>query len=362
MTLTATTAEKTVTVELAVPTNLGDLTVTTSPVSTRLAAIASEIRIEMKRTVESVIKIGKLLLTAKELTTDVNCGIEGPNPDARFGKWVSANFADTLPHRTLANLLNVARVYGDRDPADLENIGLSILYELAAPSTPADTRALIETKFQDGDNLTVKDVKGIVRDARNPSPSISAPAPAQDEDDLPFDPSPDGKATFVPSNTPPAPRRRKIAFPDPESLIRDKDHRAKLELSNLKLEIAGGYVEGSAHLEIFMEIYNSQINGQTVFSHMQSVVMKSLAEGDSLEEAKEKAYQAHKTALENILGHVMQSFTAGMSALNMITGKMAQAGDGCLSIAFRPETPVPEAVVAARKCLKRMGFDPDADE
>jgi len=116
------------TVDLAVSVSAGDLMSTAAPIASRRVAIASEIRIEMKRTVESVIRIGKLLLTAKELTADPECGIERPNPDARFGRWVAGNFPDTAmaDQKTRFNFMNVARVYGDRDPAELENLGLSV--------------------------------------------------------------------------------------------------------------------------------------------------------------------------------------------------------------------------------------------
>lgn len=181
-------------------TTQGELTVAQSDIKAQLTGIAQAIKVEMKRTVESVIKIGTLLLQAKELTADPKCGIDGPNPDARFGKWVSNNLWDTLNTETLRRFINVARVYGDRDPSELDGIGLSILYELAAPSTPADTRAQIEAGIRNGEQPTVKDVKATIRDARNgvpaipepiaPAPSIRDTSPAKEDDNLTWDDAP----------------------------------------------------------------------------------------------------------------------------------------------------------------------------
>lgn len=183
------------TVEIAVATSQGELTVTQPDVKAQLTGIAQAIKVEMKRTVESVIKIGTLLLQAKELTADPKCGIEGPNPNVRFSKWVDDNLSGTLQAKAGERFMNVARVYGDRDPSELDGIGLSILYELAAPSTPADTRAQIEASIQSGEQPTVKDVKAAIRDARADAPAAPAPtvrdtAQADEDDTLPWEDDP----------------------------------------------------------------------------------------------------------------------------------------------------------------------------
>ncbi|TWA55424.1 hypothetical protein FBZ84_12663 [Azospirillum baldaniorum] len=66
-----------------------------------------------------------------------------------------SNFEHTHGRTVLSQMMNVARVYGDRDPSELDGIGLSILYELAAPSTPPETRAQIEAGIQNGAQPTV---------------------------------------------------------------------------------------------------------------------------------------------------------------------------------------------------------------
>lgn len=63
--------------------------------ASRLEEIPVEIKFRLKRTVEDVIAVGKLLLEAKSLTADPECGVEGDNPDARFGRWVCKNFLHT---------------------------------------------------------------------------------------------------------------------------------------------------------------------------------------------------------------------------------------------------------------------------
>lgn len=384
MTLTATTADMTVTatVEMAVPTNLGDLMVTTAPIEARLTAIAAEIRVEMKRTVESVIKIGKLLLTAKELTADPKCGVEGTGSDQRFARWRSENFADRMDQRTAFNAMQVARTYGDRDPADLENIGLSILYELAAPSTPADTRAMIEANIQNGDNLTVKDVKGIIRDARNPSPSISAPAPSKDEeeDDLPFDPSPGGKPTFVPSgptstSTPsPSPGntpdvegndeeeedvQRKRGRLYAADLITDPEQKMKHDLTLMLGQIAGGNNFDGTTVKLFIPSYMKELNAAAVYNTMRGDMMQSLSHGASLDDARTRAKEEMEVFRAEMLRLVNEACDAGEQMFAQRTAPMDKVVK-FLPKAFHLTTPLNEAVTAARKCLQWMGFGSDA--
>lgn len=199
------------TVEIAGATTQGELTVATPDVKTQLTAIAQTIKVEMKRTVESVIKIGTLLLQAKELTADPKCGYEGRTPDHRFSAWLKAEEFSAFNERLRANFINVARVYGDRDPSELDGIGLSILYELAAPSTPADTRAQIEVSIQSGEQPTVKDVKAAIRDARADAPAAPAPAApaptvrdttqADEDDTLPWEDDPSTPPTPTPTTS-----------------------------------------------------------------------------------------------------------------------------------------------------------------
>jgi hypothetical protein len=54
-----------------------------------------------------------LRVKARLRCEDPACGIAGPNPDARLGKWVSANFADTYSRR-LYEARRIWEVFGQR--------------------------------------------------------------------------------------------------------------------------------------------------------------------------------------------------------------------------------------------------------
>jgi hypothetical protein len=176
---------------LSEPTVLGELMTTTTAATpdlkTQLDNLAVEIKAEIKRTIRSVIRIGKMLLEAKAITADPKCGIEGDNPDARFGKWVSSKFEDTPKVKvTFWNFMNVARVYGDRDPAELDKLGLSVLYELTAPKTPASVREAVEEAVKRGETFTVKEIQAIIKKAlpapTKPTKPTKTPAPTRTTD------------------------------------------------------------------------------------------------------------------------------------------------------------------------------------
>jgi hypothetical protein len=146
---------------------LGELVTTTGDLKTQLDTLAVEIKAEIKRTVESAIRIGKMLLQAKEITADPNCRIEGTNPNIRFGKWVSGNFPETLTSDTAQNFMNVARVYGDRDPVELNKIGLSVLYELSAPKVTKNAvtvREAVEDAIKRGEKGLVQNVREWIKE------------------------------------------------------------------------------------------------------------------------------------------------------------------------------------------------------
>ena len=55
----------------------------------------------------------RIVAKARLRCEDPDCGIAGPNPDARFGKWVCTNFMQT--HRnTLLNARRLWEVFGQR--------------------------------------------------------------------------------------------------------------------------------------------------------------------------------------------------------------------------------------------------------
>lgn len=71
------------------------------------------------------------LRKARRWCEDPACGIAGPNQDARFGRWVSTNFADTQSS-TLLNARRLWEVFGQRQD-EVAFIPQSGLYALAEP-------------------------------------------------------------------------------------------------------------------------------------------------------------------------------------------------------------------------------------
>lgn len=67
----------------------------------------------IERHERDVWELGRIVSAARLRCEDPACGIAGPNPDARFGKWVSANFADTYSRR-LYEARRLWEVFGQR--------------------------------------------------------------------------------------------------------------------------------------------------------------------------------------------------------------------------------------------------------
>lgn len=61
-----------------------------------------------------------------------DCGIDGDNPNTRYGEWVSTNIVETLSTQTLLNIRLLHEVYGNRRK-EVSHIPQSALYELAQP-------------------------------------------------------------------------------------------------------------------------------------------------------------------------------------------------------------------------------------
>ena len=69
--------------------------------------------------------IGMWLSRGRALCELPDCGIEGKNPDHRFGNWVSANFAD-IKSRTALDYRNVHECFGDkRDKLEKVNAAIA---------------------------------------------------------------------------------------------------------------------------------------------------------------------------------------------------------------------------------------------
>lgn len=121
---------------------------------------AQKIRAYSESLKGSIIAIGKRLIQVK-----------GMLPDGQFGGWIDAEFQ--LSQRMAQNLMNVARVYGDRPGEIISPLSDTVLYLLAAPSTPDEAREEVEQAAANGQKVTVEFAKEAVRKAKPVSPSLS---------------------------------------------------------------------------------------------------------------------------------------------------------------------------------------------
>jgi DNA repair exonuclease SbcCD ATPase subunit len=110
-----------------------------------IRACAERVRSRLKRTTEDIIEIGREL-------SDVKSKL----PHGSFLPWVESEFG--MAERTARNFISVHSVYGGKS-AIVADLNLNALYELAAPSTPEPVRELIEQKLDDGEKVTLADIR-----------------------------------------------------------------------------------------------------------------------------------------------------------------------------------------------------------
>jgi N6-adenosine-specific RNA methylase IME4 len=93
---------------------------------------AQAIHARLKRTAEDIIAIGQDLMAVKEKL-----------PDMKFSAWLRSEFGMT---RSMAyNFINVSKRFPNGCP-NFGQVSVSVLYELAAPSTPDAVIEMVETK------------------------------------------------------------------------------------------------------------------------------------------------------------------------------------------------------------------------
>jgi hypothetical protein len=113
-----------------------------------IMAAALTIRAEGAKARESIFEIGKQLLIAKQLL-----------PHGQFGEWLKTEF--DMSERTAQNMMRVAEVFGAKS-ANVAVFSDSVLYMLAAPSTPPEVREKVEVTFrQTGELPTRKEIKSL---------------------------------------------------------------------------------------------------------------------------------------------------------------------------------------------------------
>ena len=135
-----------------------------------LPEIADKVSALLDRRETDAWEIGRLLSAARLRCERKDCGIEGPNPDARYGRWCTENFgthgqdADTLlNHRRLWEVFGGQR-------AEVEHIPRSGLYMLAEPKA-SDVREVILDDLQrqrdGGEKVKVRDIKQALKQHRS---------------------------------------------------------------------------------------------------------------------------------------------------------------------------------------------------
>jgi hypothetical protein len=119
----------------------------------RLAEIAAEIRSCYRRTSHEVVTIGQRFIEAKLLL-----------PHGQFIPWIGAEFGIT--ERTAENFMNVARRFFGKTEI-VSALPPTVLYSLAAPSTPDGAIDEVLNRIQQGEQLKPADID-LVIDIKSP--------------------------------------------------------------------------------------------------------------------------------------------------------------------------------------------------
>lgn len=122
-----------------------------------------EIRVLMKRTAQSIIKVGQKLIEVKEKLGH-----------GQFLNWLSAEFEWSWD--TAKRFMRVAEVFGNNPHIADFNLAPTALYELAAPSTPLAAREEALSRAEAGESITSAGVKALKQKYALP-PSKPKPEP-----------------------------------------------------------------------------------------------------------------------------------------------------------------------------------------
>lgn len=122
-----------------------------SEISIAIQAEAGAVKGWMRTSAEGVIKIGEALIRAKELL-----------PHGSFNEWIEQEFG--MSRTASFNFMRVAEKYGKC--SIIEHLTPTVLYELAAPSTSDEVREVVEAKAEEGEHITVAEIKKIKAEAK----------------------------------------------------------------------------------------------------------------------------------------------------------------------------------------------------
>ena len=118
----------------------------------KLAEHAEVIRALGKRAVHDIIEIGRRLIEAKAI-----CG------HGNWLTWLEHEFGWT--DKTAQNFMSVANAAGKFENFSNLNLPISGLYLLAAPSTPAEVIEVVAERSEQGERLSLEEVKKMVAEA-----------------------------------------------------------------------------------------------------------------------------------------------------------------------------------------------------
>lgn len=113
-------------------------------VAVEARSAAERIKIRMKRTAEDIVEIGRDLSLIKEKLGH-----------GRFGEWISAEF--DMSQSSATKIMQVAHSFNGKF-VNFTNLNPSVLYQLAAPSTPSEVINQATQKAESGEKVTNKDI------------------------------------------------------------------------------------------------------------------------------------------------------------------------------------------------------------
>lgn len=99
----------------------------------------------------AITRVGRLLHDAQEL-------FRHQRDEGGFQRWVETRLS--IKRSTAYRLISVHERFGE-SVSNWDTLSKSVLYALAAPSTPDDVVAEVVTRTEDGETFTAADVKGM---------------------------------------------------------------------------------------------------------------------------------------------------------------------------------------------------------
>lgn len=127
---------------------------------------ATEIKDLLRTTAENIVRIGEKLVE-----------VRGRLPSGQFNDWIEYEFS--WSRRSAYNFINVyERFGGERANFAQLNIATSALYQLAAPSTPAEAVNEIMDRAEEGERIDMATTKEVVTRHKSEKASKAAELPA----------------------------------------------------------------------------------------------------------------------------------------------------------------------------------------